>query len=111
MSTRFGPLLVGLLGLACSDPPPATFAECAEVDDPTAREDCRLDKALPLLEDRTTFDARIATLEPVSRDLLLVRLAFQQPHHAAWLCERVTTAEGLKRCERILGRPHLGGSP
>ncbi len=101
-----------LVALACSDPPPPASPDgCAAIEEPTAREDCRLERALGLLDDRPAFEAWIATLEPVSRDLLLIRLAVQQPQRARWLCEHVTTAEGQERCQRIVGRPHLGGGP
>ncbi len=99
------------LALSCTDAPPATVAECDRIGDPTAREDCRLELATPLLKDPPAFDAQVESLDPPTRDLLLVRLAFQQPQHAAWLCQRVETPEGQTRCDRITGRPHLGGTP
>ncbi len=97
--------------LACSGSEPQTLADCDRLRDPTAREDCRLTQASDLLGNPAAFKAATADLDDSSHDLLITRLAFQQPTHARWLCQGMRTEEGLTRCKRLLGRPHLGASP
>jgi hypothetical protein len=96
--------------MACSGGEPASVADCSRITDATAREDCRLAQARLLLTDRDAFAAATQALDDTAYDLLIVRLAFQETHHAGWLCATVRTEQGRTRCKRITGRPHLGGT-
>jgi len=97
-----------VLALACGGGEPQSVADCGRLGDATAREDCRLAQATPLVADPAGFATATAHLDDTAYDLLVVRLAFQEPPHAGWLCETVRTDQGRTRCERITGRPHLG---
>lgn len=91
---------------------PSTVAECAGLDDATAREECRFTLARALLDQPEALDAAIASVEEVeSRDLLLLRLAVAEPTRASHLCERVQTAPAQEKCRQVLGRPHLSTTP
>ena len=103
--------MIGLaLALACGTSEPQTVADCDQQSDPTLREDCRLNQATRLLGNPTAFTEATASLDDTAYDLLVVRLAFNEPSHAPWLCKTVRTDQGHTRCKRITGRPHLGGS-
>ncbi len=103
--------MIGLaLALACGTSEPQTLASCNQQTDPTAREDCRLTHATRLVGDQAAFNAATAGLDDTAYDLLIARLAFNEPSHAGWLCKTVRTDQGRTRCKRITGRPHLGGS-
>lgn len=89
--------------LGCSEPD--SFAECAVLDG-TAREDCRLKFAQQASE--AELDLLLPTLgDPLTADLLLIRLAIDSPHRATELCARTRTEVGKQRCQQIIGRPHL----
>ena len=106
-----GPVRALILLAACQGRP-ATFAECARLDDATAREQCRYDFAVPMLDDAAAFDAALASVDdPSSRDLLLRRLAITAPTRAGLLCEKVQTAPAVEKCRQVLGRPHLQSTP
>ncbi len=113
--TRPATLLLGVLLsllLAGCTTEPASFADCADVADLTAREDCRLQFARQLLDDPTALDAAIDSVpEADSRDLLLLRLAVAEPTRASRLCERVVGAGAVEKCRQVLGRPHLSTTP
>lgn len=97
------------LALACGGEP-QSVADCDSVSDPTGREDCRLAQATLLVGDPAGFATATAALDDTAYDLLVARLAFNEPAHAGWLCETVRTDQGRTRCKRITGRPHLGGA-
>lgn len=75
------------------------------------REECRFVEARKLVDQPEALDAGLVDLEPLARDLLLVRLAMDTPTASAVLCGRVSTDVGRQRCQQILGRPHLRGQP
>ena len=63
---------------------------------------------LPLLGNWSQFDNQLKTIDDsVSRDLLLLQLAVQQPRHSTELCKRVQTSGAKEKCKQVIGRPHL----
>ncbi len=96
-----------LLGLACARPP--GMAGCATLEG-TAREDCRFEEAKRLSADPAALQAGLQAVDdPLARDLILVRLAFDKPGSSSTYCALVTTPVGKQRCQQIIGRPHLRG--
>ena len=62
----------------------------------------------PLLGDWKRFDERLQTVDDlVSKDLLLLQLAVQQPRHSTELCKRVQSSGAKEKCKQVIGRPHL----
>jgi len=95
--------------LACARSP--GIEGCAELRDPTEVEDCRLEEALAL-GDAEAVRVAIASIEPaLSRDLLRLRLAVRDPAQARSFCEEVEGDEARRKCEQVLGRPHLSVPP
>ena len=72
-----------------------------------SREPTSLEDYLPLLGDWEQFDASIQALEPMERDLLLLRLAVQQPRYSITLCQKVQSTNAKEKCKQVIGRPHL----
>lgn len=107
------PLFALVVALACAmNSGRAPGIEGCEELSGTAREDCRFAEVRKVSGDPTALEGALRTLEdPLSRDLLLVRLAFDAPTSSAKFCSRVTTDVGKQRCQQIIGRPHLRGSP
>jgi hypothetical protein len=66
-----------------------------------------LDEYLSLMNNWEQFDAKISTLENADRDLLLLRLAVQQPRYSTILCRRVQSQNAKEKCKQVIGRPHL----
>ncbi len=100
--------MIWLLAAACVGGAPETLADCALMRDATAREDCRLALTLPLVGDAVALEAAFAQIDdPLSRDLLRIRLAVRDPARAGTLCEGVSTEAAATRCRQVLGRPHL----
>ena len=118
-------LALAVLALLSGCHKPATVAECAQLSDATAREDCRFDQVKPLLPpadrlpsaaDRKALDQALdqalAQIDsPASRDLLLLRLAIAAPAQAGSLCAKVSTDGARDKCQQVIGRPHLGTIP
>ncbi len=103
------PWMVLWLVVACSGEP-QTLADCDRVRDSVAREDCRLSLLHGLFEagDDVAFLAGLAQVDdPLSRDLVRLRLAVESPDRAGWLCEGVETENAQDKCRQVLGRPHL----
>ena len=95
--------------LACGRPP--GIEGCTALRDATEREDCRLEEALAMT-DEASLRAAIAAIEPdTSRDLLRLRLAVHDPQNASWLCNEVEGEQAQRKCEQVLGRPHLSMPP
>lgn len=85
------------------------IAGCASLDG-TALEDCRFEEVKKVAADPAALQATLDAIpDPISKDLALVRLAFDTPSSSAELCARVTTPIGKQRCQQIIGRPHLRG--
>jgi hypothetical protein len=106
-------LVIGLVAwFACSQPtpvevPPNSVADCAGLAG-AAVEDCRFEFAKRAGADERALAEVLASIpDPLSRDLVLVRLAFDAPGSSARLCAGVTTAVGRQRCQQVTGRPHL----
>ena len=102
-------LLPLALLLGCGSAP-QTLQDCAGLAGATEREDCRLEMLVPLFEagDMQAFEQGLATLEePVSRDLVRLRLAVADPSKAGHLCRGVETDDARTKCKQVLGRPHL----
>lgn len=96
---------------------PDTVAECARISDAARRETCRFELVLAqVLPDGTQGNVDKKALEaamkqiddPVSRDLILLRLAILAPTEAMSLCRHVETEGAQQKCQQVLGRPHLG---
>ncbi len=80
----------------------------------TCDADCRFEKALAALHagDRAGMRAEIeAVSDPLQRDLLRLRVATAEPAKAGVLCTEVTTDFAREKCQQVLGRPHLHGTP
>lgn len=104
-------MIAWLLVWACAAEP-GSFADCAGLGDPTAREECRFTFAKALLDQPAELDAALASIDQVdSRDLLLLRLAVAEPTKASHLCRQVQTAPALEKCRQVIGRPHLSTTP
>lgn len=98
-----------LLLLACGGEP-TTLEDCAGVRDAVEREDCYLGMLHTVFEqgDDQAFLQGLAQVDdPVSRDLVRLRLAVESPDRAGWLCEGVETDNARDKCQQVLGRPHL----
>ena len=107
-------ILLALMLLACQ---PGTLEGCAKISNEAAREECRYSLALQaVLPDGADGDVDAAALkktlaaidDPLSRDLLLLRLAIAAPTEGARLCMQVSTEGAKQKCQQVLGRPHLG---
>lgn len=100
-----------LLLLSCT-PAPASFAECAALESPDQRTVCRLGQLAEVASDKE----KVLTLadsiqDPLERDMLLVELAVGDPRNQGWICKQVQHDYGAKKCEQVLGRPHLATPP
>ena len=61
------------------------------------------------IDDIDALETELSTLEePGDRDMVLYRLAFNNPERATNFCARITTASFVEKCQQVLGRPHLG---
>ena len=99
-------MLVWLL-LACHT---KDLAGCATLGDPIAREECRYDFIKPLLADDPAFKAAIDSVtDAPSRDLVLLRLAVDNPERAQSLCGLVRLPATREKCDKVIGRPHIAG--
>ena len=95
--------MVALILLACSEP--QSFEDCSTVADAVDRSDCQYRFASEAGDPKPLLDGMTSDLE---RDVLIVRLAEADPARAGALCNEVRTDSGRRRCESVLGRPHLG---
>lgn len=103
-------LLPVLLALGCHQAP--GLAGCDTVKDPIAREECRYDAIKPLVDDEAALRAAVDSMaDAASRDLVLLRLAFDRPERAQALCRMVKTAPVKDKCDKVVGRPHISGPP
>lgn len=105
-------MIVASLLAACAQP--TVLAGCDRLSGVTAREDCRLRILKPVFDggQQGAFDAALRELEdPVSRDLVRLRLAVANPADAGRLCHQVETRGAQEKCRQVLGRPHLGAGP
>ena len=85
---------------------------CDAYGDPIAREECRYDEVKKVLTDDAALDAALARIDdPASRDLVLYRLAVDNPDRANALCARTKTPALQDKCAKVIGRPHLRGPP
>ncbi len=92
-----------LLLLACTKP--TSFEECNALSDAVERSDCHFRFALGAEDQEALLAGMGSDLE---RDVLIVRLAEHDPRAAGQLCKEARTVSGRKKCESVLGRPHLG---
>lgn len=100
-----------LLWLACT-PKPASFAECGALESPDQRTVCRLEQIAPVASDREAVLAQADSIDDaLERDMLLVELAVGDPRNQGWICKQVRHDYGAKKCEQVLGRPHLATPP
>ena len=54
------------------------------------------------------FDAQLKQIsDPMKRDVLLIRLAVQNPLHSSTLCQKVQTMGAKEKCQKVIERPHL----
>ena len=104
------PILLVPLLLGCHREP--GLAGCDAVRDPIAREECRYDAIKPLVDDDASLRAALDSMtDTASRDLVLLRLAFDRPERGQALCQMVRTAPVKDKCDKVVGRPHLAGPP
>ena len=96
---------MGTLALLWGCVTPTSFEECAQLGDAVERSDCQYTFATAAEDPKPLVDSVESDLE---RDVLIVRLAESDPAHAGLLCRDVRTDSGKRRCESVLGRPHLG---
>ncbi|MDP2313356.1 MAG: hypothetical protein Q8P41_10655 [Pseudomonadota bacterium] len=105
-------LTVGLLlfAFACRTEP--GLPGCDGLGDPIAREECRYDAVKPLVNDDQALRAAVDSMsDEASRDLLLYRLAVDNPQRAQSLCALTRTPVLREKCDKVIGRPHLAGPP
>jgi len=70
--------------------------------------DISTDEFVPLLGQWEEFDQKVNRLEDnIEKDLLLLRLAIQQPSYSTALCRRVISNNAKEKCKQVIGRPHL----
>lgn len=101
-----------LLLLAACTPEPASFADCAALASPDQRTVCRLTQLEGVASDRDVVLSQADTIQdPLERDMLLVELAVGDPRNQGWICKQVRHDYGAKKCEQVLGRPHLATPP
>lgn len=102
-------MILALL-LSCA-PAPTSLPDCDRLDG-MAREDCRFGFARALVADPPALqEALLGIDDPVARDLLLLRLAVDDPARAGQLCQQVQTDGAIQKCRQVLGRPHLQSLP
>lgn len=102
--------MVALIALLACQPAPTGLARCDAIRGATEREECRYAEILKL-GTGPELTAALAGYDAPTRDLLLIRVAMNQPDRSAVLCAQVTTEFGKQRCDQIQGRPHLRGGP
>ena len=62
----------------------------------------------PFLGNWNEFDAQLKKIsDPMERDVLLIRLAVQNPLHSSALCQKVQTMGAKEKCQKVIERPHL----
>lgn len=97
-----------LLLLSCT-PAPASFEECARLQSPDERTVCRVEQLAGLASEQDRVLSLADSIQdPLERDMLLVELAVGDPRNQGWICNQVRHDYGAKKCEQVLGRPHLG---
>lgn len=100
-----------LLLLSCT-PVPTSFAECAVLESPDLRTVCRVGQLADVASEREEVLLQAdSILDPLERDMLLVELAVGDPRNQGWICKQVRHDYGAKKCEQVLGRPHLATPP
>lgn len=45
--------------------------------------------------------------DPQKKDIMLLKLAVQNPKYGPELCQRTTTETAKEKCRQVVGRPHL----
>lgn len=96
--------------LACTERATGVAA-CEPLGDPISREECRYDAIQKVMDDPGGFTAALDSFPDTSRDLVLYRLAVDQPARARHLCGLTRTAAMTDKCSKLLGRPHMSGPP
>lgn len=100
-----------LLLLGCT-PEPVSFAECAALVSPDLRTVCRVGQLADVARDRELLIQQADSIQDsLERDMLLVELAVGDPRNQGWICKQVRHDYGAKKCEQVLGRPHLATPP
>ena len=98
--------------VACGEAEPQKMEDCVRVKDATERETCRFEFAQTLIKDKPALEKSLQSIEDVaSADLLRLRLAVHHPMASGWLCAGVKTDVARRKCDQVLGRPHLSGGP
>jgi len=86
--------------------------DCFGFESTTEREECHFQHCLRIVEDEDALTDYIESIsDPLSRDLLRVRLATRDPETFHWICEDASTPSGGEKCSRIVDRPHLYEPP
>jgi len=107
-----GMTIIGLAPMSGCTTAPTTITECADVSDATQREDCYLDVASTLKDNRADLSAAVREIpNRNSRDLLRLRLAVLDPVKLGWICNGAEGKHAIQRCENIVHRPHLMKPP
>lgn len=100
----FALVLLGACNLGVVDD-----GDCSRISEGRAKEDCRYARARTHAEDPAALDADLAAIpDSAARDMVLLRLAVDLPSRAPELCARMTTPPAREKCEKVVGRPHLG---
>ena len=85
---------------------------CDAYGDPIAREECRYDEVKKVMSDPSALDGALAHIQDAaSHDLVLYRLAVDNPDRAPELCRRTRTPTMQEKCAKVIGRPHLQRAP
>jgi hypothetical protein len=84
--------------------------DCARIPEGRARDDCHYALARTHADDAARLDGVLSGVaDPAARDMVLLRLAVDLPARAPELCARITTPAARDKCDKVVGRPHLGG--
>lgn len=91
---------------------PTTEARCAQVSAPARREACLREVWLRDAQTPEAIAAAVAASEdPVTRDLLRLRLVAGEPVQAGLICPQVEGARAQRLCRLLEGRTHLWEAP
>lgn len=96
-------LLLALWLVACGGE-----TDCDRLEDPAARADCLRPALLESAVDAPSTRAAIeAAADPVTRDLLRLKLVTADPSQSRALCPEMEGPQARRLCANIEGRSHL----
>jgi hypothetical protein len=100
--------LVVLCGLVACEQAPATIDDCTALAAPVEREQCYFGLVQAVAYDHQALERTVGEIPlPMSRDLIRLRMAVNDPVQLGWLCKNVEGEDAQTRCINIVRRPHL----